>query len=65
MEKLKSTHTNKNLKKVECGPECGFMVRSHDEDELISMTTKHAKEMHRQNVTPNEIKGMIKTAPMM
>jgi hypothetical protein len=31
------------LKKIECEPKCGFMVRSHDEKELVELAIKHAK----------------------
>ncbi len=52
------------LKMVECGPECGFMVRSHDDDEIVNMTMKHVKDSHHTSVSRNEVKDMMKAAPM-
>ncbi len=67
MEKMmgKEKMGKMDLKKVECGPECGFMVRSHDDKELIDMTVKHVKDRHHQDLSANEVKGMMKAVPMM
>jgi predicted small metal-binding protein len=50
------------LKKIECDPKCGFMVRSHDEKELVAIALKHAKEFHKMDITEKDAKGMIETA---
>ena len=50
------------LKKVECDPKCGFMVRSHDEKELIDITRAHAKKSHDMSVTDADVKKMMKDA---
>ncbi len=50
------------LKQLECKPECGFMVRSHDEKELVGIVKEHAKSMHKMTMKDKEIKEMIKTA---
>jgi predicted small metal-binding protein len=34
------------LKMLECGPDCGFVVRSHDEWEIISIGMEHLREKH-------------------
>ena len=31
------------LKKVECDPTCGFMVRTHDEKELVEIVKRLAR----------------------
>jgi predicted small metal-binding protein len=51
-----------SLKKVECDPKCGFMVRSHDEKELVEITKQHAKKSHNKDLTDKDIKSMIKDA---
>lgn len=51
-----------DLKKVECDPTCGFMVRSHDEKELIEIVTRHAKNAHNMTITKKDAKGKIKPA---
>jgi predicted small metal-binding protein len=53
----------KELKKIECDPACGFMVRSHDEKELIEIGLEHAKKFHKEiKVTEKDLKAMIKAA---
>jgi predicted small metal-binding protein len=53
----------KKLKTITCDPMCGFMVRSHNEDELVEMAKAHAKKMHPDmKMSENEIKAMIKPA---
>lgn len=49
----------KHLKQIDCGPECGFMARSHDEKELIEITRKHVKQFHGMDMTEQEIKKDI------
>lgn len=50
------------LKKIECDATCGFMVRSHDEKELISIATQHAKQYHNMTLPEKDIKAMIEDA---
>lgn len=49
------------FKKVECDPACGFMVKSHDEKELIEIVRQHAKKSHNLSVTDKDIKEKMKT----
>ena len=49
------------FKSVTCGPECGFMCRSHDEKELTAIVKKHAETAHKMKMSDKEIKGMMKT----
>ncbi len=51
-----------NLKKIECDPTCGFMVRSHDEKELIDLVTRHAKKSHNMSVSEKDIREKMKAA---
>jgi len=48
------------LKKIECDPKCGFMVRSHDEKEVVEIAMNHAKKAHKMSITEKELKGMVK-----
>ena len=48
------------LASVSCDPECGFMVQSHDEKEVIDDTRSHVKKIHNGKATEKEIKKMIK-----
>jgi predicted small metal-binding protein len=50
------------LKKIECDATCGFMVRSHDEKELIDIAAQHVKKAHNMTVSEKDLKAMIKKA---
>lgn len=50
------------LKKIECDTECGFMVRSHDEKELVEIALQHVKKIHKMAVNEKDIKAKIKPA---
>ena len=51
------------LKKIECDPGCGFMVKSHDEKELVEIALEHAKKFHKEiKITEKDLKDMIKAA---
>ena len=50
----------KTLKKVECDPQCGFMVQSHDEKEVIDIAMQHAKKFHSEmKITEKEVRDMM------
>ncbi len=51
-----------NLKKIECDPSCGFMIRSHDEKELIDLVSLHAKKSHDISLSEKEIRDKMKAA---
>ena len=51
-----------SLKEIECDPKCGFMVRSHDEKELIEIAREHAMKSHKMTISEHELKGMMKSA---
>ncbi len=48
-------------KTVTCSPECGFMVRSHDDKELTEIVKSHAKKMHNKDLTDKDVMSMAKT----
>ena len=53
----------KKLKAISCDPMCGFMVRSHDEDELVEMAKAHAKKKHPDvKMSDKDIRSLIKPA---
>ena len=51
------------LYKIECDPVCGFLLRSHDKEEILNLTKKHADTKHKEmKITSDQIKTMIKSA---
>ena len=49
------------LKKIECEPQCGFAVQSHDEKEVINIASNHARSAHKMKVSEADAKAMMKT----
>jgi predicted small metal-binding protein len=49
------------FKRVECDPPCGFMVKSHDEREVIELVKQHAKKVHNMDVTEKDIKSKLQS----
>ncbi|MFH1183288.1 MAG: DUF1059 domain-containing protein [Candidatus Moraniibacteriota bacterium] len=54
----------KELKRISCDPECGFVVQSHDETEAMDIARKHAKDKHNMDVSDEDLKGKMKTEKM-
>ncbi|MGO9612973.1 MAG: DUF1059 domain-containing protein [Dissulfurispiraceae bacterium] len=50
------------LKKVECESPCSFMVRSHDEKEIVEMVMQHAEKVHNMKIAVKDIRNMIRPA---
>jgi len=49
------------LHSVTCDPNCGFMIQSHDEQEVIGITKTHAKSKHNDDLSDEQVKGMMKS----
>jgi predicted small metal-binding protein len=52
---------SKDLKEVACDPACGFMIRSHDEKEIVDATMRHAQKVHGKKISATDVRGMMKT----
>lgn len=52
----------KEMKQIECPAPCSFMVKSHDEKEIVELAVQHAQKMHNMKITEKDVKGMIKPA---
>ncbi len=50
------------FKKVECDPPCGFMVKSHDETEIIELVKQHAKKAHNLAISEKDVKAKMTVA---
>jgi len=50
------------LKKVECDPKCGFLIRSHDEKEILNIAIAHAKKFHSKAITEKDVRAMLEDA---
>src|SRR5712691_11325579 len=61
MEASKDAKSMGPLKSITCDPACGFMVRSHDEKEVIAMAKSHAKKKHKMDLTDAKAKEMMKS----
>ena len=54
---------NQELKQIQCDDMCGFMVRSHDEKEVVQLAKQHVKNVHKMDVSDADLKNKMKTAP--
>ncbi len=52
--------TAQPLYKVECDPECGFLVRNHNEVELVSLVITHCVNTHNKSPSDKEVRGWVK-----
>ncbi len=50
-------------KMVQC--DCGFMVQSHNENEIVKMAQMHVKDAHQKSLSSGEVMKMMKPAMMM
>ncbi len=50
------------MKTIQCESPCNFMVKSHDEKELVEIVKTHAKKIHNMNMADKDVKAMIKAA---
>ena len=62
MAMSKSEEKTGPLKSLSCEETCGFMIRSHDEKEIMSVGMAHIKKHHPEmKMSKKEMMGMIKT----
>ena len=50
------------LKQLECDPKCGFLIRSHDEKEIVDIAILHANKAHDMAVTEKDARKMLTDA---
>lgn len=53
------------LLRVDCAPECGFVVQSHDRRELATLVEDHALKFHQKTVTDADVFKMAKSVRPM
>lgn len=52
---------DQELKQIQCDDMCGFMVRSHDEKEMLEIAKAHVKNVHKMTVTDTDLKARVTT----
>ena len=40
--------------------DCEFLVQSENADELIRLVQRHAEQTHKQSVTEDDVRGLMK-----
>lgn len=43
-------------------PDCEFLIRSENVDELIRFVQRHSEETHGQAVSPEDVRGVMQDA---
>lgn len=46
---------------VNCAPECGFTVRTHDQRELVRFVQEHSQTIHGKSMMEADVIGLAKT----
>ena len=52
---------NEELKLIQCGDQCGFMIRSQDEKEILDVARNHMKTKHNMTVQDADLKAKMTT----
>lgn len=53
--------SKEKLKEISCAPECGFLVRSHDKEEVVALAKQHVDQKHPgMKVTREKLSEMAK-----
>ncbi len=50
----------KKFYQITCSPDCGFMVRSHDKDEVKRLGKQHLKTAHKMEMPDADVEKQIK-----
>ena len=45
---------------ITCTPECGFMVRSHDREEVKKIGKEHGKTAHKLELPDADVENLVK-----
>ncbi len=53
---------NGPVKEVTCDPSCGFVVKSRDEKEIVSVVKQHAKTHHHMKLSDKDVRAKITEA---
>lgn len=51
----------KQLACKDAGSDCAFMVRSENDDELVSIVQQHGKKIHKMDISKQDVMKMAKT----
>lgn len=53
--------SQEQLKEISCAPECGFLVRSHDKEEVVALAKQHVEQKHPDmKVTQEKLSAMAR-----
>ncbi len=54
--------SQEKLNEISCAPECGFLVRSHDKNEVVSLAQQHVEQKHPgMKMTREKLNEMAKS----
>jgi len=51
-----------DYKQVSCDPSCGFLIKSHDENEIKKVVMDHVKNAHHQKISGKDVEKMMTAA---
>lgn len=56
------TQQNQQLWKIACGPNCGFLIRAHDKEEVLRAGINHDRLQHGGKASEAEMRRAIEPA---
>ena len=59
---MATTTQTQQLWKIACGPSCGFLIRSHDKNEVVNGALAHDKASHGGKATPTQMRNAVQPA---
>lgn len=58
----RESNMDQKMHSISCDPMCGFMVKSHDENEVVDLAMKHVSSKHSEkNLTMEQVKSSMKS----
>ncbi|MES2154388.1 MAG: DUF1059 domain-containing protein [bacterium] len=51
--------THQPLRAISCAPECGFLIRSHNDKEVMAAAVAHARTAHGRTFSEADARKMM------
>ena len=48
------------LYRIECDPDCGFLIQSHDQSEALDIAQRHVQDIHKKDLSLEELRSSMK-----
>ena len=59
---MATTTQSQQLWKIACGPSCGFLIRSHDKEEVVTGALAHDRSAHGGKASAAKMREAVEPA---